>query len=98
MKDTSTEGRTLNVTSDADAKAKISDIEILGVPDHWVLLLKASSKSQKWSKSTKAMRAGNGVIVQATTVQNGQVAEALVFVPNATIEDDENGGHQISTM
>ena len=48
--------KTLNNTSVSDAREKISDIEIYGNPNTWVLLSKASSESEGWMKSTKAMQ------------------------------------------
>ncbi len=47
-------------------------------------------------KSTKAMEIeGVGCVVQVTTQQGQQVAEALVFVPNVVIVDDVNGGRKL---
>ena len=49
-------------------------------------------------KSAKAMEIdGVGCVVQVTTQQGSNVAEALVFVPNATIVDDVNGGRKLVT-
>ena len=44
-------------------------------------------------KSTKAMEIGNGVgcVVQVTTQQGENVAEALTFVPSASIKTDDDG-------
>lgn len=77
------EAKTLNVTDTADAKTKISDIEVTGNPDAWQLICKASSKSQGWMKSTKAMTLENGLLVQVSTQTREGVAEALTFVPCA---------------
>ena len=83
--------KTLNVTSHKDIVSKVSDIEIFG-GDVWVLISKASSESQGWMKSTKAMQLGGiGVLVQVSTQQGGNVAEAITFVPGASICTDENG-------
>jgi hypothetical protein len=46
-------------------------------------------------KSTKAMPIGNGCLVQVTTQQGDNVAEALQFVPKCLIVDDENGGRKL---
>lgn len=81
-----TEPKTLNATDTADAKAKASDVEVVGNPDVWRLLCKASSKAQGWMKSTKAMEAPGGVVVQVSTQQGSNVAEALVYVPGAMLE------------
>lgn len=87
--------KVLNVTSVEDAKSKVSDIEVVGNGDMFQLLCKASSKSQGFMKSAKAMQVHNGCVVQVTTQQGGNVAEALVFVPNVVIGEDENGGKQL---
>lgn len=79
--------KTLDVQSMDDLKTKVFDVEVFGEPGAWKVLGKASSKSQGWMKSTKAMEVhGLGVIVQASTQQGSQVAEALVFVPGASLE------------
>lgn len=79
------QAKDLSVTSIADAKEKINDIEVFGNGDTWKLLCKASSKSQGWMKSTKYMEVpGFGVVLQVTTQQGENIAEALVALPNAT--------------
>lgn len=80
------EEKTLNVASMEDLKAKVSDVEVIGDPGAWKLLGKASSKAQGWMKSTKAMEAPGGVVVQVSTQQGSNVAEALVYVPGAMLE------------
>lgn len=68
--------------------------EVAGRPDDWVILARVSDSEQRYMKSTKAMAVpGLGVLVQVTTeIHTGQrdnpdvaVAEALTFVPGATI-------------
>ena len=64
------------------------------------LLCKASSKSEGWMKSTKAMYVDEGCVVQVTTQQRNPdgsyaVAEALTYVPGACIIDDENNGRKL---
>ena len=87
--------KTLDNTSIEDAKNKISDIKVFGNGDLFQLISKASSESQGWMKSTKAMQTEQGVVVQVTTQQGDNVAEALTFVPNATIKLDDNGNKYI---
>ena len=77
--------KTLDVTNTEDAKKKISDIKAQGNPDAWSLICKASSESQGWMKSTKAMDVPGGVVLQASTQQGDQIAEALCFVPGASV-------------
>lgn len=83
--------KTLDNTNVAEAKANVSDIKVFGNGDLFQLIAKASSKEQGWMKSTKAMDTGNGVVVQVTTQQGQNVAEALTFVPNVSIKTDESG-------
>jgi hypothetical protein len=80
------EEKTLNATDTADTKAKVSDVEVTGNTDVWRLLCKASSKAQGWMKSTKAMEVPGGVVVQVSTQQGSNVAEALVYIPGASLE------------
>ena len=88
--------KALNVKSEADAKVKVSDIEFVGNGDLWQLMCKASSKSQEWMKSTKVMEIANlGCVLQVTTQQGDDIAEAMVFVPMARVVEDVNGGRRI---
>jgi hypothetical protein len=88
--------KTLNVTNIEDAKSKVSDIEVVGNGDMFKLLCKASSKRQNWMKSTKACQInGLGCIVQVTTQQGDNIAEAITFVPDVIIVNDKNGGSQL---
>ena len=90
------EEKSLNVESMSDLKAKVSDVEVFGDPGAWKVLGKASSKAQGWMKSTKAMEIpGRGVVIQASTQQGGQVAEALVFVPGATLVQVEGNHYRV---
>jgi len=89
--------KTLDVTSVDDSRAKVSDVVVVGNPDSMQLLFKASSKSQGWMKSCKAMETQMGCVVQVTTQQGDNVAEALTFVPGAKIVDDVNGGRKIES-
>lgn len=83
--------KTLDNTNVAEAKAKVSDIKVFGNVDLFQLIAKASSKEQGWMKSTKAMETPKGCVVQVTTQQGENVAEALTFVPDVSIKVDENG-------
>ncbi len=94
-KQTEETDKPLNVVSIEDAKSKISDLEVVGNGDSFQLLCKASSKSGQWMKSAKAYQVAEGCIVQVTTQNKDNVAEALVFVPNARIVDDVNGGRKL---
>jgi len=69
--------------------SNVPDVVFFGDGDTFKLLCKASSKKQEWMKSTKAMEIhGLGCVVQVTTQQYGNVAEAVTFVPGVRIEDD----------
>lgn len=89
--------KALDVTNPKDLVQKVTDVEVVGDPDTWVLIAKASSKSQGWMKSTKAMSLGViGTLIQVSTQQRNPdgswaLAEALTFVPNTTIVIDGSG-------
>lgn len=88
--------KTLNNTCIKDVKNNVPDVKVTGNGDMFRLLSKASSKSEKWMKSTKAMEIpGVGCVVQVTTQQGKNVAEALTFVPGVTIVEDVNGGRKL---
>lgn len=91
-----TQTKTLDVTSAEDLKTKVSDVKVIGNGNSFQLLSKASSVQEQWMKSTKAYEIpGSGCIVQVTTQQGLNVAEALVFVPGVSVVEDENGGHKL---
>ena len=88
--------KTLRSTDVSEARENVVDIEIFGDGDLFKLLSKASSKSEGWMKSTKAMEiVGVGCVVQVTTQQGDQVAEALVFVPGVCVANRDQGGRQL---
>ncbi len=80
--------KTLNNTDANGATKNVTDIVFWGDGDTFKLISKASSENEGWLKSTKAMSTGNGCVVQVTTQQNNQVAEALTFVPGVYISED----------
>lgn len=83
--------KTLNTSSINQAKSVISDLEVWGDGDTFKLISKASSKSEGWMKSTKAMEIPkSGCVVQVTTQQGNNVAEAVTFVPMVKIADVTN--------
>ena len=88
-------GKTLDNTNVAEAKANVSDIKVFGNGDLFQLIAKVSSKEQGWMKITKAMQTPMGCVIQVTTQQNDHVAEALTFVPGASIKVDDNGNKYI---
>jgi hypothetical protein len=96
------EEKTMDVQNIEDAKKKISDIEVVGNGDLFQLLSKASSKSQGWMKSTKAMEVGGvGCVVQVTTQQKNPdgsyaIGEAVTFVPQVRIGKDDAGNKFLS--
>ena len=86
--------KTLDNTTANQAKDQVSDLKVWGNGDTFKLICKASSKAEGWMKSTKAMEISNlGCVVQVTTQQGNNVAEALSFVPGVKIKEnvDENG-------
>lgn len=86
--------KTLNNTTSNGATKNVKDIEFWGNGDTFKLISKASSKNEGWMKSTKAMQIeGVGCVVQVTTQQGDNIAEALTFVPGVKIEEsrDESG-------
>jgi hypothetical protein len=91
--------KSLDVVNVTDAQAKVSDIKVVGNGDSFQLLCKASSKEQGWMKSTKAMFIpGVGCVLQSSTQQGDNVAEALVFVPDVCIVEDINGGRKLKSF
>ena len=79
----------LEISCIKGAKKNISDLKTFGNGDLFKLISKSSSPSQGWLKSTKAMQIdGVGCIIQVTTQQWDNVAEALTFVHGVKIIGD----------
>jgi hypothetical protein len=82
--------KTLGNTCANGATKNVKDIQFWGDGDTFKLISKASSESEGWMKSTKAMQCGTSVVVQVTTQQRNpdgsySLAEALTTVSNAVI-------------
>ena len=90
--------KTLDNTTAKKAKNQVKDIQFWGNGDTFKLICKASSKKEKWMKSTKAMEIyGVGCVVQITTQQGDNVSEAVTFVPNCKIKEvKDKSGNVIS--
>lgn len=93
--------KTLHNSTVSGASKNVSDLVVYGNGDTFKLICKASSKSEGWMKSTKAMQIdGVGCLVQVTTQQGNNVAEALTFVTGVKIElidgDKDNGRRLVS--
>jgi hypothetical protein len=92
------ENKTLNNTTADQAKNQVSDIQFWGNGDAWKLLGKASSKNEGWMKSSKAYEIeGLGCIVQVTTQQDKNVAEAVTFVPGVKISEGKDENNKVVT-
>lgn len=86
--------KTLKNTEASGTTKNVKDVQFWGDGDTFKLISKAYSQTEGWMKSTKAMHIPfSGCVVQVTTQQGDNIAEALTFVPGVTIEDiyDETG-------
>ena len=78
--------KSLGNTDTNGATKNVKDIVFWGNGDTFKLISKASSAEEGWMKSTKAMEIdGVGCVVQVTTQQGDNIAEALTFVPGVRI-------------
>jgi hypothetical protein len=83
--------KTMTNTTASQASVQVKDIQFWGNGDTFKLISKASSQNEGWMKSTKAMLIkGIGCVIQVTTQQGDNVAEALTFVPGVKIEEIQN--------
>ncbi len=84
--------KTLHNSEASGTRNNVTDVEFFGESDMWELICKASSQSEGWMKSTKAMEVPGGCLVQVTTQQRNAdgsyaLAEAVTFVPGVRIHD-----------
>ncbi|MHA1305572.1 MAG: hypothetical protein ACTSPI_17870 [Candidatus Heimdallarchaeaceae archaeon] len=85
--------KSLGNTDANGAKKNVKDIQFWGNGDTFKLISKASSKNEGWMKSTKAMEVPHcGCVVQVTTQQGDNVAEAVTWVPGVKIQDITEAG------
>ena len=89
-------GKSLGNTCANKTSKNVKDIVSWGNGDTFKLISKASSQAEGWMKSTKAMFTGNGCVVQVTTQQGSNVAEALAFVPGVHIVETLEDGNVTS--
>jgi hypothetical protein len=84
-------GKTFHNTDASGASKNVKDIVFWGNGDLFKLISKASSKNEGWMKSTKAMQIeGLGCLVQVTTQQGDNVAEAIAFIPAVVVVETKN--------
>ena len=83
--------KTLKNTDASGASKNVKDIVFWGDGDTFKLISKASSQNEGWMKSTKAMQIDRvGCVLQVTTQQGDNVAEALSFVPGVRVYEEFN--------
>lgn len=87
--------KTLSNTKASGAKDNVKDIQFYGEGDLFKCLSKAWSVEEGWMKSTKAMNVPNGVVIQVSTQQGSNVAEALTFVPGMRVAATDKGTYVI---
>ena len=84
--------KTLHNSDASGTKINVPDVQFFGNGDTFRLICKASSANEGWMKSCKAMEIPKvGCVIQVTTQQGSNVAEALVFVPGTRINTEEDG-------
>ena len=92
------EAKTLENTKASQAKDNVSDIEFYGDGDTFKCISKAWSKNEGWMKSTKAMNVPHGIVVQVSTQQGDNVAEAVCFVPGCQVIAREDKTYEIISI
>lgn len=92
--------KTLHNSNASGASVNVKDIIFWGNGDTFKLISKASSKNEGWMKSSKAMEIiGVGCVIQVTTQQGNNVAEAVTFVPGVQIREElDTEGKVVSRM
>ena len=83
--------KTFSNTTASQTHENVPDVKTWGTDNPFKLISKAYSQEEKWMKSTKAMEIPNkGCIVQVTTQQGDNVAEALTYVFGVCIVEEVN--------
>ena len=85
--------KTLHVTEPGQLR---TCVDTFGNPELFKCLSKAWDVTEGWMKSTKAMQIhGVGCVVQVTTQQGENIAEAVTFVPGVKIAKDADGNYKL---
>lgn len=96
----------LGISPNRPLHAHVKDVQTFGDSDTWKLLCKASSKSQGWMKTTKAMDLnGVGVLIQTETQQQNPdgswaLSQSMQYVPGVRIQDayvENDDGEKVLT-
>jgi len=87
-------GRIVRETKDVEGP-----IQVVGEPDRMRLLFKAATPT--WVRSTKALEADGGCVVQVSTqvmtsTDDWNVAEAVTYVPGVRVVDGAAGGRYLA--
>jgi len=82
--------KTMHNSDASGTRVNVPDVQFFGDGDTFKLICKASSESEGWMKSTKALDYGGGCIVQTTTQQRNPdgsyaLADTSCNVPGITI-------------
>ena len=88
--------KTLGNTKASQAQNNVRDIQFYGDGDMFKCISKAWSESEGWMKSTKAMNVPGGIVLQVSTQQGDNVAEAVTFVPGVTVNPKGEDGYEIA--
>lgn len=84
--------KSLSVSSPEELKAASPDVKLVGDPNAWICISKASSERQGWMHSTKvACVRGLGLLVQTSTELrhsqgNPATSQGLAFIPGAYLD------------
>lgn len=86
--------KTLHNSDISGTRKNVKDIKVFGDGDLFRLVSKASSESEGWMKSTKAMDVGIGCVIQVTTQQKNPdgsyaIAEALTYVEGVRFREGD---------
>ena len=91
--------KTLHNSDISGAHKNVSDLKTFGNGNMFQLLCKASSQVEGWMKSTKALEIpGVGCVVQVTTQQGDNIAEAVTFVPGVRVVGNVEEGRKLMRM
>jgi hypothetical protein len=84
------EKRNLNITSHDDLKEKVSDVEVYGDPENWILISKVSSEKQGFMKTTKVMNKKNSKGEYIGHVLQMETYETNIQLKEVPYKDEKN--------
>lgn len=80
----------VNANDNEELLQEDDDVQFVG-KELWKVLTKAYSDEEEWADTTAVMKVPGGVVMRSNYYNDDTNSMAMVFIPGADIEEDEDG-------